>query len=436
MAYLAGAGFKKPLNMLETPIYPDIKKTIPRFQWSGKHWNVDTAKVMLEQEGNEQLLADSILAQNRDYGRDQYGHSSYQEKITVFRPPLISAYEDNMPLNRLPTKIYAIQPRINPGTAHGQGGSAYEANNSSVPEISKYITDRIATNQWRETFFAPMSGPEDGNTVQPDLVYTIPQHAVSSGYTTQVTKDAYDPRSDYVSDIEKLTTSASAGYTSNYDMPLSQQTTSSLPGGELLSNVPEYSTSAGYSAPYTVNGTIIENFELERKTPNYSMSSGYAAPFSVDGEMNTEYELQRKTPATPVSSGYTSANTVNGETRLDELVFSSKLSAPNVVANPGSETGFQTRLDSYTSPEQHMKLRENPKVSASAQHNSEYRELNSMTKNFHVRTKTEPVKFYGHGLDKGTILTNNVPSHPVKLKHESMKNKKTYNGASSTLRKK
>lgn len=433
MSYIPGAGFKKPLNQLENPIVPDIKKGPTRFQWSGKHWKVDTAQTLLDTEANQQLIEPSILAQSRDHGRDQYGHSSYQEKITVFRMPLQNHYEDFGPLNRLPTKIHAIQPRINPGTAF-DSNSAYVVNNSSIPEMSKYITDRISTREWRETFYAPMSGPEDNrDIVEPDLVYSLPIISKSAGYTTQNTKDAYNPKSDYRSEVQKPQTYASAGYTSsNYEQPLYQQTSNELPGGELISNLPARSISSGFSTSHTKDGsTGVEYFELESKTTPYSVSSGYTTMVTQDGEINRDYNLQRKGPATSVSSGFTTQNTQNAESRLEDLEFQSKLSAPTRVLNPSSETGYQTRMESYTSPEMHLKIRENPKVAVAAHHQSSYRDLNSEQQQFKIRTKIQPVKSYNSGLNSGTVKTSGVQSSQIKLKHESMKGVKTYSTAST-----
>lgn len=440
MSYIPGSGFKKPLNQIENPIVPDIKKAPPRFQWSGKHWTVDVEKTLMEQENNTQLIEPAILAQNRDYNQAHYGKSSYQEKITVFRMPLQNSYEDFGPLNRLPTKLHAIQPRLNPGTAF-DGNSSYVDNSAGIPEMNKYISDKIVSKEWHETFFAPMSGPLDNkNIVEPDLVYTKPAYASSSGFTTQATKDAYNPLSDYRSDVIKANALASAnsGYTPNYNLALHNQTSIEIPGGELIPNLPSTSFSSGFSSNFTRNGEspLIENFELESKTTPYSMSSGYTTPNVVDGKVKTDYDLQRKTPWTTVSSGFSTELIRDGETRLDELEFQSKLSAPNRVINPSSEIGYQTRLTSYTTPEQHLKIRENPKVSASAQYESDFREQNSSTQKFHVRSKIQPVKSYNSGLNSGTVKTAGISSTPVKLKQDALKSNKSYMGVSSNIRRK
>src|SRR5580698_2535112 len=131
-SYYAGSGLKKPLNMMEAPIYPSISKSYPSFKSSGKHWTVDTGSTIIATEANTQIFDGAILAKSYRDNIDGYGQSSHQEKITVFRPPLQLPYEDFGPLNRLPTKVNAIVPRINPGTTNDAGGTnAFRVNNQT-----------------------------------------------------------------------------------------------------------------------------------------------------------------------------------------------------------------------------------------------------------------------------------------------------------------
>ena len=393
--YIPGQGLKKPLNMLEQPVYADIKKAPPEFKWSKKYWVVDEGKTVLDTESHTQLYEHAVLAQSRDHGRDRYGHTSYQEKIDAFRPPLENSYEHHGPLNRLPTKVHAIQPRINPGTAHdGHGTTAFAVQNQTVSDINKHLTDRIASNSWRSTFYAPMDIPED-NSVLPDLETTMPLYSASAGCETQVKVDA--PKELKMSEVDKIQTSASSGYKLNYNMAHTDQT--------------------------DTNHTILET----NLNPNVSGNAGYVNPYTVDGERPVnEYKLQRKAPSVVADSGYSALHTIDGETKLDEMELDKQIDSHLTIVNPGSESGYQTRLKSYTSPEEYIKLRQNPNVSATAHRNYSYRDRNADKQNFYFKTKLEPEKSYHTNLNRGTIRTAGVEAPNIKLKVEHMKRKSKY----------
>ncbi len=418
-SYIPGAGFKKPLNMLEQPIYPDIKKGPPIFKWSGRYNPVDVGQTMLDTEADTQLISDAILSQAYSFGKDRYGHSSHQEKLVEFRPPLENFYEDHGPLNRLPTKVNAIIPRINPGTtAEGSGTSLFINNNNSIQEIDKFITDRISTNTYRTSFYAPLDLPMD-NSVLPDLVTSLPNYSVNAGFAPQIQIDA--PREYFTSDIQKPQVSGSAGFKSNYNLALHNQTSTDV---TLSPTGPSYSGSAGFNVPYTIDDkNNIENFQLERTNPFVTASAGYNTQYVVDGETRKDYNLQYSMPRTPVSAGYSAPYTSNIETRLDEIELTSQINAPMRVINPGSETGYQSRDDAFTTPQEHLKVRYNPQVVAVAGHAYDYREKNS-DQNFHVRSKIMPVKSYDSGLNSGTIRTMDVPAPPIQLKYDSLRNRK------------
>ena len=107
---------KKPLNLMEAPIAPILNSESRTFNRAGRFWNVDVGQTLIDTEGSTFLLGDSILSKSYRDNIDKYGQSSHQEKIAVFRPPLQNSYEDFGRLNRLPTKLRAITPRVNPGT--------------------------------------------------------------------------------------------------------------------------------------------------------------------------------------------------------------------------------------------------------------------------------------------------------------------------------
>jgi hypothetical protein len=172
-------GMKKPLNALEVPVRPDIKRGPPIYRWTRKHWTVDpTAQKQIEHI--PQLTEAAVLYQNKNYN-SQYAYGKHPTYTTYvnkeFRPPLLEQ-EDILPLSRIPRPV--IVPRINPGTAFSSGNSRFAEQNGNLPGIEKYLTDRVKQGQIMPTFFAPISMPED-NSVLPDLEVNVPLHERHAG---------------------------------------------------------------------------------------------------------------------------------------------------------------------------------------------------------------------------------------------------------------
>ncbi len=414
-SYYSGSGLKKPLNMLEAPIYPDIKKAYPSFKSSGKHYVVDTGSTIIATEADTQIYDGAILAKSYRDNIDGYGQSSHQEKITVFRPPLQSPYEDFGPLNRLPTKVNAIVPRINPGTTNDAGGTnAFRVNNQTQQEVSKYISDRITTDSWQQTFFMPLDMPLD-NSVLPNLQTTLPEYSASSGFESLLKFDA--PRDIYYNDRAlneyKLHAYAHAGFEPDYNTAMYQQTDDNI---ILPENLPKYSIHSGFSTENTRDGeNALDNLSLEKTLPLYSTTAGYQSDFNQDGA--TQYDrisLDKTLPVYSTSSGYSTQNFVNGETRFEDLQLDARIESRLSVLNPSSETGYKTRVE-YSSPEDSLKLKENPKVSVTAHSTFSYGDvenIKSRTPQFSNK-KILPIKQYGNGLNTGTIKTSGVTEQKV-----------------------
>lgn len=98
---------KKPLNNLENPTPTIFRKAGPRFRDAGKHWMVDTGKVLYEaSQGplNNGMIDSVVLIQNRDYNKQfAYGISSHKSVVNDnFRPP--------MKKRTSTTKLYLVFP--------------------------------------------------------------------------------------------------------------------------------------------------------------------------------------------------------------------------------------------------------------------------------------------------------------------------------------
>lgn len=409
MNFIPGQGLKKPLNMLEAPIYPDIKQALPEFKWSRKYWTVDVGATLMSLESNTQLIEDAVLAKSYRENIDKYGQSSHQEKITVFRPPLQNYYEDYGPLNRLPVKIHAIEARINPGTASDSGGTvAYQVNNSQQQEVSRFITDRINKETWRNTYYLPFEHAPD-NAILPDLEMKLPSTSLYSGYSSGITINA--PTPDYELEDINPRLSMHSGVECGYKEKLTQQA-KNIENFELIN--PSVSVSAGYRSTFTVDGdTRLDDMELDKTLPNRSVSSGVNSQYTIDGETRVDYELERNLPITPISSGYSPITTFDGITRFDDIQLQSFLQPLFGVRNPGSEDGYKTDVNdenfNFVAIGDHMKQRENPKVPIAAHKTFDYIAAENMhSEKVFFRNKIEPVKSYSAPLNRGTIKTSGL----------------------------
>lgn len=265
-SFFPGRGRKKPLNQLQAPIAPDIRAAPPRFLWTKKHWKVDTGRTMAEIEHIPQFLENGVLQQSYDYGSQHaYGKYPTYDVFTnlEFRPPLIER-DDIMPLSRIPRPT--IVGRINPGTAHPSGGSAFADNNMHISGISKNISDRVKEGDVRPTFFAPIDMPVD-NSVLPDLETTIPSISASAGCRTTFVKSIEHPEKQL-------------NYTQYHPTVLAGSTPIPISFPDSRENMsldyvgPQISGSAGIHSSFTKGLTPVD-YHLEDKQPQISGGAGF-----------------------------------------------------------------------------------------------------------------------------------------------------------------
>ena len=315
-------GMKKPLNMLEGPVYPDIKQGPPRYQWSGKAWNVDVGKTLISQSENiPQFVESAVLVQSRSYNSEHcYGKSSHRDYVNEeFRPPLLRQ-EDFVPLSRLPRD--PVVPRINPGT--DGTNTAFLTQNERPSEVFSHLTDRIKDPYWRPSFYCPVD-TSLYDSVLPDLESKLPTVAVSSGFNFP-SMDDVQPRIERHIDYQKLQTPLDAGLY----VPIEVNGCDAREGMSLGYKNAMTSVSAGINAPYT-NGTTPIEYDLEYNNPQVSASSNASMP-SCGGMTPVDIELEYTNPQVSASSGTSNPYYRDGETRTDYLL-DKKLNAPNVVLN-------------------------------------------------------------------------------------------------------
>lgn len=305
-------GFKKPLNQLENPVYPDIRKGAPRFKWSGKYWQVDQGRTMIE--NTQQIphnMIDTILVQNRDYNRQiAYGKSSHRDVVNLeFRPPLIDR-DDVLPLSRIPRST--VVPRMNPGTANDSNTNGFVMQNGSISELGGYLEDRIVDPGWMQSFCAPteLYSITDNPPVLPDLECKMPSYSVSSGY-----------QPIYFSEFEKK----------NVQLDFERINPKFNPGFQ--SSI----TNDGYNA---AQDTIFEDSNL----PSRSVSAGFTSDMRI-GQTPIDYEFELNRPNVSVSSGYNTDIRNNNQSRSDIELHQRNVGGKNIIANP--EYQFkQNRLNS------------------------------------------------------------------------------------------
>jgi len=353
---------KKSLNMLENPVYPDIKAAPPRFVNSKKFWQVDAGATMRDLEPYTQFFENSILAQSRDYNKTIYGQSSHRDIVNAeFRPPLQSPYEDFGPLSRIPCTINSIIPHINPGTADQTGGSSgYAARNQRPSDIEGSLTDRLKDNGgWRPTFYAPMEMPED-NSVLPDLETKLPPMSIQAGWNIPYQNYELQPPSD-INLKEKISNRLDAGYNSSITI----EGQSSLENFQARLKRPNYAVTAGANTIFTnTDNSNLENFQFESKMPYYSLDAGkdtsftsqftsspYSLPelsakrpyYAVDSGKSTgstfdmpvqEYDLKYKSPQISATSGMTTQVTFDAPAQTYDLQYKS----PQISATSGMTT--------------------------------------------------------------------------------------------------
>jgi len=276
---------KKPQNLLEGPIYPNILKGPPQFKWSGKHWMVDAGKTLIATQDLPNTYDYQILVQSRAYNKQNaYGVSSHRYPINEeFRPPLITM-EDTMPLCRIPRPI--VVPRINPGTAFDSNTGGYTAQNERPSEIQAYMTDRIKPMESRATFFCPLDAPID-NSVLPDLDRKLPATSAGAGFTFPSGPAITEPQS--IRTTERYDPRFDAGHAA-LDIVTP---TSGLEHLTLDHNRPQVSAHAGYTS-HVSHGITHQNIELFNNRPQTSASAGFVSPVTSDGQTRTDFLFDEK----------------------------------------------------------------------------------------------------------------------------------------------
>jgi hypothetical protein len=383
MNYIPGAGLKKPLNIIQAPIFPDIKQDYPKFKWSKKHWKVDSGLTMLETETMSNFYDNAVLVQSRDYNQTVYGKNSHRDYVNEeFRPPLLTQ-EDSMPLSRIPRK--RVTPRTNPGTANDFGTNGYRAQNDLPSDATKYINEKdiVTHSNWRPTFYRDVQGPQD-NSILPTLDSKISASA-TAGFNSSLNVDGErgEYRAKFVQDYAKNDTEINAkffvpfisdGYNAKQDMTLKNNRPSvSVNSGknyggiasttntdilfgfndDLKENRPRVSAHSGrnYNHKSISENDDVEFFGYETKDnrPNVAVNSGKMYNHkSINDNDDIEffgYEAQDNRPSVSVNSGKTyNHKSINDNDDVEFFGYEAKDNRPKVSVNSGRNYNPITRI--------------------------------------------------------------------------------------------
>lgn len=269
---------RKPLNQLESPVYPFIQKDPQRSYFVKKHWTVDVGDTISDQSNNPDIFDGSILAVARDENQTRYGARSYIPKVNKeFRPPLIDPEYDLVALSRIPRP--RTQMRINPDVSEFT-----PVQNIHGMDVTSMIDDRVLKGSVRPSYTIAIEKPIE--VIVPNLKLKMPQVQASS--STNVPMNSENSRI-YVTPLEDKNPNVYA--LAGVDMPTTVNGQNSLEYLDLDYNNPMVQALAGQNIPFSEqNTTSLENIELEYKNPQVSGDSGRQSQYKYNSESGNQYK--------------------------------------------------------------------------------------------------------------------------------------------------
>lgn len=327
-SFIPGQGLKKPLNMLENPEIPLIKKSAPTHIQTGKHWVVHENTMMHEE--NPFKLNDAVLVQKWDHNDYRNGKSAYEERIgDAVRFPIENYYEHHGPLNRIPATIHTKFIEVNPSTVSDGGTSGYIAQNGHEQLIDRQIYDDLKfytsmTAGFHKEFDSPENYDEHA-----DLSMKMPDFSATPGMNTIY-------RERVVNDLNVED-----------------------------ANKPSYSATTGMDGPYKITGrSDTENYEALNKTTS-SISAGHSANVTKIDTNRQTTEISEKITTSLVSGHENSFKDYdNLQNNLRDQKLDPKLTTP-ITTFIGSESGYKERIN-RNDEKHHIKIKENPQVPSNA----------------------------------------------------------------------
>lgn len=274
---------KAPLNALENPVYPDIRRAPPRRRFVKPKWTVDADREATEAAlDNPELYAHAILERDYSESKFKYGRMNPDHTLIVnegFRPPP-DDIEDYLPLSRM--KVGVTGARTNPG------GGYYKAQNTSLAEVNSYLTDRLKS---------ATSAP----TIEIKIGSSLPQGLALGDRLPE--------------DVLPVYSSSSGGKYRAVSANLAVRQM------ELEEKTPRTGATSGYRTHLTPSEDYDRPLDLEETLPAYSVDAGQAsrglwrpgdhAPVELEDGLHTSANAGHATVALYRGEGYERVRTVD-----------------------------------------------------------------------------------------------------------------------------
>jgi hypothetical protein len=201
----------------------------------------------------------------------------------------------------------------------------------SIPEVGKFLTDRVKAGEIRPTFFCPVDSPVD-NSILPDLELTLPARSVSAGFrmpsigTSPL--ESCPNGQERMANYRRFDPVGTAGFN-----PILISAPDGRAELELEYNNPQISACSGRNTLPGGDTMTVIDYDLEYNRPQISATAGRRA-MAMDGMTPIDFDLDYNRPQISATAGRR-AMAMEGMTPVD---FDLEYNRPQVSATSGRST--------------------------------------------------------------------------------------------------